>query len=169
YSRQMYLEFTVSQTMEHFLACHQNAFAVLGVPEKIMVDNLKSAVLKRLVGEAPVLNPRYVDFARHQGFKIAPCNVRAGNEKGRVESGVGYVKKNFLNGLELQDFAHVNPAAQVWLAEIANVRIHGETRQRPIDLLATERAHLRAANVLPYDLARVLSVRATSQFRIAFE
>lgn len=60
YSRQMYVEFTVSQTMEHFLACHQNAFAVLGVPEKVMVDNLKSAVLRRLVGEAPVLNPRYV-------------------------------------------------------------------------------------------------------------
>ena len=169
YSRQMYVEFTVSQTMEHFLACHEHAFAALGVPAKIMVDNLKSAVLKRLTGAAPVFNPRYLDFARHHGFEIALCNVRAGNEKGRVESGVGYVKKNLLNGLELTDFAAVNPAAQVWLTEIANVRIHGETRQRPIDLLATERAHLRAANVLPYDLARVLSVRATSQFRIAFE
>src|SRR5579859_4815096 len=169
YSRMAYLEFTVSQTMEHFLACHENAFAALGVPEKIMVDNLKSAVLKRLVGEAPVLNPRYVDFARHQGFKIAPCNVRAGNEKGRVESGVDYVKKNFLNGLELQDFAHVNPAAQVWLAEIANVRIHGETHRRPLDLFAEERAHLKPANANPYDLARVLTLRASSQFRIVLD
>ena len=169
YSRQMYVEFTVSQTMEHFLACHQNAFAVLGVPEKIMVDNLKSAVLKRLVGEAPVLNPRYVDFASHQGFKIAPCTIRAGWEKGRVESGVGYVKKNFLNGLELADFAHVNPAAQVWLAEIANVRIHGETHRRPVDLFAEERSHLKPANANPYDLARVLSLRASSQFRIVLD
>ena len=169
YSRQMYVEFTVSQTMEHFLACHQSAFAVLGVPEKIMVDNLKSAVLKCLVGEAPVLNPRYVDFARHQGFKIAPCNVRAGWEKGRVESGVGYVKKNFLNGVELADFAHVNPAAQVWLAEIANVRIHGETHRRPEDLFAEERPYLKAANVNPYDLARVLSLRASGHCRIALD
>jgi len=169
YSRQMYVEFTVSQTMEHFLACHQNAFAVLGVPEKIMVDNLKSAVLKRLVGEAPVLNPRYVDFARHQGFKIAPCNIRAGWEKGRVESGVGYVKKNFLNGLDLKDFAHVNPAVQAWLAEIANVRIHGETHRRPVDLFAEERAHLKPANANPYDLARILSLRASSQFRIVLD
>jgi transposase len=169
YSRQMYVEFTVSQTMEHFLACHQNAFAVLGVPEKIMVDNLKSAVLRRLIGEAPVLNPRYVDFARHQGFKIAPCNIRAGWEKGRVESGVGYVKKNFLNGLELTEFAHVNPAAQVWLAEIANVRIHGETHRRPVDLFAEERAHLKPANANPYDLARVLTLRASSQFRIVLD
>jgi transposase len=93
HSRMMYLEFTVSQTMEHFLACHEHAFAALGVPEKIMVDNLKSAVLKRLIGVAPVLNPRYVDDARHQGFKIAACNIAAGWEKGRVEKGVDYVKR----------------------------------------------------------------------------
>ena len=161
YSRQMYVEFTVSQTMEHFLACHQNAFAVLGVPEKIMVDNLKSAVLKRLIGAAPILNPRYLDFARHHGFKIAPCNVRAGWEKGRVESGVGYIKKNFLSGLESKDFAHVNPAMQVWLAEIANVRIHGETHRRPVDLFTEERPRLKPMNANPYDLARVLSLRAS--------
>ncbi|HQN20309.1 MAG TPA: IS21 family transposase, partial [Syntrophobacteraceae bacterium] len=58
YSRMMYLEFTVSQTMEHWLACHHNAFDAFGsVPQKIMVDNLKSAVLKRIVGQAPVFNP----------------------------------------------------------------------------------------------------------------
>lgn len=81
YSRQLYVQFTVSQTMAHFLACHEHAFAALGVPAKIMVDNLKSAVLNRLTGAAPVFNPRYLDFARHHGFQIVPCNVRAGNEK----------------------------------------------------------------------------------------
>jgi transposase len=145
YSRQMYVEFTVSQTMEHFLGCHERAFAVLGVPTKIMVDNLKSAVLRRLTGTAPVFNPRYVDYARHHSFEIVACNVAAGNEKGRVESGVGYVKKNFLNGAEFTDFSAVNPAAQVWLNEIANVREHGETHQRPVDLFAEERGLLRAS------------------------
>ena len=73
YSRQMYVEFTVSQTMEHFLACHQHAFTAFGgVPSKIMVDNLKSAVLQRLAGVAPVFNARYADFARHYGFTITP-------------------------------------------------------------------------------------------------
>jgi transposase len=82
YSRLMYVEFTVSQTMEHFLACHQNAFAAFGgVPPKIIVDNLKSAVLQRLAGVAPVFNQRYLDFARHYGFTITPCNVRRANEK----------------------------------------------------------------------------------------
>jgi transposase len=63
YSRMLYVEFTVSQTMEHFLACHQHAFDFFGgMPHKIMVDNLKSAVLKRAVGDAPVLNPKYLDY-----------------------------------------------------------------------------------------------------------
>jgi hypothetical protein len=92
-----------------------------------MVDNLKSAVLQRLAGTAPVFNPRYLDFARHQGFTIVPCNVGRGNEKGRVESGVGYVKRNFLHGIELTDFTTIQAAAQVWLDSIANLRIHGET------------------------------------------
>jgi transposase len=80
YSRMLYVEFTVSQTMEHFLACHQHAFEFFGgIPHKVMVDNLKSAVLKRAVGEAPVFNPKYLDFANHSGFTIAPCNVGKGN------------------------------------------------------------------------------------------
>jgi transposase len=169
YSRQMYVEFTVSQSMEHFLGCHERAFAVLGVPTKIMVDNLKSAVLRRLTGTAPVFNPRYVDYARHHSFEIVACNIAAGNEKGRVESGVGYVKKNFLNGAEFTDFSAVNPAAQVWLNEIANVREHGETHRRPVDLFAEERGLLRTANPNPYDLARVIPVRASSQFRITLD
>ena len=169
HSRMMYLEFTVSQTMEHFLACHEHAFAALGVPGKIMVDNLKSAVLKRLVGVAPVFNPRYLDYARHQGFKIAACNIAAGWEKGRVENGVGYVKKNLLNGLALPDFSAMNTAAQIWLNEIANVRIHGETHQRPVDLFAQERPHLRPANINPYDLGRGLTTSVSPQFRIVVD
>jgi transposase len=66
HSRMMYVAFTVSQTMGHFLACHQDAFQFFGaVPQKVMVDNLKSAVLRRIVGQASVFNPRYLDFAHH--------------------------------------------------------------------------------------------------------
>jgi transposase len=171
YSRLMYVEFTVSQTMEHFLGCHLRAFEYFGgaVPEKVMVDNLKSAVLRRLTGEAPVFNPRYADFAAHLGFKIVPCNIRAGNEKGRVESGVGYVKKNFLNGLEIPDFSAVNPAARVWLDTIANVRIHGETHERPVDRFAAERASLHPLPPGDPDIGAVYTVRASNRFRVTFE
>jgi len=170
YSRMMYLEFTLSQTMEHFLACHQNAFDYLGVvPAKIMVDNLKSAVLKRITGEAPVFNPVYLDFANTCGFTIAPCNVGKGNEKGRVENGVGYVKKNFLAGLDLPRFDALNPAARVWLSEVANVRIHGETRKKPVELFQEEKPHLLALPPHSFDIANLIQVRASSQFRVAFD
>ena len=167
YSRLLYVEFTVSQTMEYFLAAHEHAFAAFqGCPARLMIDNLKSAVLKRVLGEAPVFNPRYLDFARHWGFGISACNVGQGHEKGRVENGVGYVKKNFLNGLELLDFSAVNPAAQLWLDTIANVRIHGETHQRPVDLFAQERPHLQPLNPRPYDIARIETGRVSKWFRV---
>lgn len=171
YSRLMYLEFTVSQTLEHFLAAHENAFQFFGghVPKKIMVDNLKSAVLSRLTGAAPVFNPRYFDFARHHGFEIAPCNVGAGYEKGRVEAAVKYVKQNFLAGLDISDFQVLAPAARRWLDETANVRIHGETRRRPIELFTEEQPHLHRMNGQPYDVAQVHTLRASNRFRVTFE
>jgi transposase len=170
YSRLMYVEFTVSQTMEHFLACHQHAFEVIGgVPQSVMVDNLKSAVLKRTLGEAPVLNPKYVDFAKHHGFRIVPCNVGKGNEKGRVENGVGYVKKNFLAGLDIADFSMLPPAVKNWLATVANVRVHGETRKPPLELWQSETPHLRPLPLHPFDIATVSQVRASRQFRITLD
>lgn len=170
HSRMMYLEFSVSQTMEHFLGCHQNAFRFFGgVPKKVMVDNLKSAVLRRIVGQAPVFNPRFIDFANHYGFTIVPCAVGKGNEKGRVENGVGYVKKNFLNGLEINDFSAINPAAHYWMETVANVRIHGETKKQPTELFQEEKASMWELPTMPNDIGTVCSVRASNRFRVSFE
>lgn len=169
YSRQMYVEFTVSQTMEHFLAAHVNAFHALGVPRRIMLDNLRTAVLSHVRGEPAQFHPRYLDFARHYGFEPVACNVAKGNEKGRVERGVGYVKGNFLKGLDLPPFEALNVAAKVWLETVANVRLHRETRRQPADLWAEERVYLQTVNARPFDLGRVLPVRANKQFRVSFE
>ncbi len=170
HSRMMYVEFTVLQTMEHFLSCHANAFAFFGgVVKRIMVDNLKSAVISRFVGLAPKLNPRYVDFARHYGFEICPCNVRQPQEKGRVENGVGYVKKNFLAGLDLPCFGAVQPAADLWRDDIANARVHGETRRVPAELFAEEKKVLIPPPAHPYDVATISQIRASRQFRIALD
>ncbi len=170
YSRLMYVEFTVSQTMEHFLACHQHAFAKFGgCPQTVMVDNLKSAVLKRALGHAPVFNPKYEAFSKHYGFRIVPCNVGKGNEKGRVENGVGYVKHNFLAGLDIADFSVLGPAAQHWLDTVANVRLHGETRKPPLELWHTEKPYLTPLPTQPFDIATISQVRASRQFRITLD
>jgi hypothetical protein len=170
YSRMMYVEFTVSQTMEHFLGCHENAFRHFGgVPGKIMVDNLKSAVLKRIVGRDPVFNPRYLDFSKHYGFSIAACNVGKGNEKGRVENAVGYVKKNLLNGLDIPDFSILKPSSTHWLATVANVRKHKETGKRPLDMLTEEEGSLRSLPVGSYDIGAVREMRASRQFRVVID
>jgi Mu transposase, C-terminal domain len=86
-----------------------------------------------------------------------------------VENGVGYVKKNFLAGLELPDFSALNPAARHWLDTVANVRLHGETREQPTVLWQTERPALRPVPLQPFDIATVSQVRASRQFRITVE
>jgi hypothetical protein len=136
----------------------------------VIIDNLRSGVLRRLVGEAPVFNPRYLDFARHCGFAITACNVGKGNEKGRVERGVGYVKVNLLNGLELSDLAALDAAAKAWLDTVANVRIHGATHRVPQEMfVAQELGALQPLNPRPYDVARPITARASRQFRVPLE
>ena len=67
---------------EHFLAAHQNALEFFGgVPDKILIDNPKTAVLKHPAGERALFHPRYLDFAAHYGFEPRACNVRRPNEK----------------------------------------------------------------------------------------
>jgi len=167
HSRQLYVEFTLGQSQEQWLACHEHAFECLGgVPAEVMVDNCKTAVLTHAAGVAPVFNPTYVDFAQHYGFAIKACTPRRPQQKGRVENGVGYIKKNFLAGLELGEFAPLNPAARVWLDTVANVRLHRETNRRPQDLFLEEKPRLRSLPIAPYDAALIRPVRATNRCRV---
>jgi transposase len=167
HSRLLYVQFTLGQSQEQFLACHEQAFAYLGgCPSAVIVDNCKTAILSHRLGGPPIFNPRYLDYANHCGFTVKPCGPRKPHEKGRVENGVGYCKKNFLNGLELEEFAPVNPAARIWMETIANVRIHRETGRAPAELFAAERPLLRPLPANPYDTAVVRTVRVTNRCRI---
>lgn len=171
HSRRAYLEFTLGQTQEQWLLCHQHAFEYFGglVPAEVMVDNCKTAVLSHPVGGPAVINPRYQDFARHHGFTVKACGPRKPNEKGRVESGVGYVKTSFLAGLDLTDFAAFNPAARIWLDTIANVRIHGETKKSPMELFAEEKGRLKAMPAQPYDTGVVRTAPVSSRCRVVVD
>jgi transposase len=170
HSRLMYVLFTLGQAMEHFLDAHQKAFAFFGaVPRRLIVDNLKSAVLLRPAGEAPVLHPRYRDFADHYGFKIVPCGVRKPHEKGIVENSVGYLKKNFLAGLAISDFKYLNPSAEEWLRTTANIRLHATTGKLPVELFQQEKPFLLPLSTIAYDCGVDVPVQASSQFRVRLD
>ncbi len=171
HSRLIYVEFTCGEALEHFLGCHQNALEFFGgTPGAIIIDNLKTGVLSHRPGEKALFHARYLDFAAHYGFQPRACNVRQAHEKGRVENAVGYVKKNFLAGLELpHSLGAINAAARRWMDEIANVRLHGETRQAPAALFAQEKSALRALPPLPADTGVTCLVRATNRCRVVLD
>ncbi len=170
YSRLLYVEFTLGQSQEHFLNCHHNAFAYFeGCPTSVMVDNCKTAVLQHPYGQPAQFNPRYLDFARHYGFTVRACGVRKAHEKGRVEHAVGYIKQNFLRGLQLPPWSALNPTARQWLETVANVRIHGTTHKTPVELFTLEKPSLTPLSVHSYDVATVRSVPVNSRFRVIFD
>ena len=171
YSRLLYVHFTLRETTEHWLQCHRDAFEFFGgVPTRIMVDNCKTAVLSNLQGKKPVLNERYAQFANHYGFQISPCNVRKANEKGRVENAVGYIKKNLLAGLNLDSLVAIQQAADQWRDHTANVRIHGVTAKRPIDMFTKEKPLLLPLPTAPFDCSIHKSpVLSNSQFRVSID
>jgi hypothetical protein len=132
-----------------------------------MVDNCKVAVLEHPLGGPPTFNPRYLDFAQHHGFQIKACGPKQAHQKGRVENAVAYVKRNFLAGLELVSLPALNTAVRHWLDTVANVRVHGETHRRPMDLFAEEK--LLPLHPHPYGAARIEDLRASSRFRITVD
>ena len=170
FSRRLYIEFTVSQEMEDFLRGHVNAFESFGgrCPKVILYDNLRSVVKwrqKRLIR----FNNRFLEFAGTYVFEPRPCNVRRGNEKPRAETGVRYVKQNFLAGREFRDLADLRMQAFHWLRDVANVRTHGTTHERPIDRFERERELLQAVPRSPYDTRICRPVSVTHQIRVKFQ
>lgn len=171
HSRMAYVEFTCGECMEHFLACHKNALEYFGgTPRSILIDNLKTGVISHPLGEAARFHPRYVDFAAHYGFEARACNVRKANEKGRVENAVGYVKKNFLAGLDIpSSLSAMNAAARQWLQSIANVRLHAETRKPPMELFQIEKPALRSLPPEGADTSVTRLVRVTNRCRVVLD
>jgi len=170
YSRWLYVEFTLGQSQEWWLGCHQRAFEKLGaVPQEVMVDNCKTAVLAHVPGTEPVFNAQYLDFARHYGFRIKACGPGHPQSKGIVENAVSYVQKSFLAGRQITRFEELHPAVTLWLETIANVRTHGETQTRPVDRLPEERAHLLALHPQPYAAVQTRTVRASRRCRVTLD
>ena len=119
YSRRIFLRFYLGAAMSNFLRGHADAFeAWQGVPREIWCDNLKSAVLERR-GKAVRFNPRYLDFAGHYRFLPNPVAVARGNEKGRVERAIRYVRDSFFAARQWHDIDDLNAQAAAWCDGIA--------------------------------------------------
>jgi transposase len=143
HSRHQYVEFVWDQTVATWIGCHRRAFEwFAGVPERIIIDNAKCAIIKACRFD-PQVQRSYAECAEGYDFKIDPCPPHDPQKKGIVESGVKYVKRNFLATREFRDLADLNAQAQAWVSHEAGVRIHGTTRQQPMDLFALERALLK--------------------------
>ena len=169
YSRMLYVEFFFGETIEFWLAAHRNAFEYFGgVPQYIMVDNCKTAVIKpRKNGNEAKLNTDYASFADYYSFSVSPCTPHRPNEKGRVERAIGYIKEGFLAGREPSIPDAINPALWHWLKNTANVRTHRTTGKRPIDLFEQEeKTALKPLPRVPHPCAAILPVATNSCCRI---
>lgn len=139
HSRHMYAELVWDQKIETWLRCHVNAFQHFGgVPRRIIIDNLKAGVT-RACRRDPVIQKSYEDFASAWGFKIDPNPPASPWLKGRVESGVKYVK-GAVFCCDFRTFAEAQDALEDFVMGEAGNRIHGTTQQRPLTLFAEEDA-----------------------------
>lgn len=155
WSRHLYAEIVFDQTIETWLLCHRHAFDSFGgVPRRIVLDNLKSAIADACVHE-PTAQRAYRECAQHYGFLIDPNPPRSPNLKGKVEQGgVHYVKRNFLAGRDPEVRDVLNAKLRVWCEQVAGLREHGTTHQQPLpQFRATERAALLPLPRDPYDPA----------------
>ena len=130
HSRKAYVEAVLKQNTESFLRSLENALRHFGgVPQQLCPDNLKAAVIKADWYE-PELNPKLRSFAAHYGTVIMPARPYMATDKGKVESGVKYVKNNALKSKDFESLAGVNEHLQWWTANIADKRIHGTTKRQ---------------------------------------
>jgi transposase len=169
YSRRQYLHFVVRQDFDTTLRQHVAAFMHLGgVAATCLYDNFK-VVVHSYEDDEPIYNPRFLAFATHYGFRPWACRPGRPQTKGKVERPFHYVETNLLCGRDFRNLDHLNETTHWWLAHVADVRVHGETKERPLDRHAQEVPHLLPLPTHPYDLARVVYRHVSAEGLIAWQ
>lgn len=154
YSRRLYATAFPHERLDAVLAGHEQAFRHFGgVPLQIVVDNAKPAVLQH-TREGVVYHPVYADFAAHYGFSPWAHWPYRPQTKGKVESNIGYVKKNALAGKRFGSWSHLTAWLLEWSTTIADQRIHGTTHEVPLVRFALEQLTPLGSR-LPYQRERV--------------
>jgi transposase len=160
YSRHQYAELVFDQKTVTWIALHKRAMEYFGgVPRRVIPDNLKAAVLQILVHE-PILGDAYRRMALYYGFLISPTIPHTPRHKGKVESGVHYVKRNFMAGQEFVDIQVANEHLRNWIVNTAGVRQHGTTSEAPLRLFQeTEKACLQPLPAQSFQLLDIIPVK----------
>ena len=171
YSRLLYIEFTLSQRKAEFYRGLVNALTFFGgSPRNLIFDNLKAAVLNGS-GRSACFHPEFLALCGSFCLQPLACARRDPESKGIVEGGVRYVKHNALAGRadELVRFEDYLALASCWRDQVANVRQHQTTGQRPLERFQQERALLRPLPALPFDTDEVVPAVVSPHARIAFD
>lgn len=153
WSRHQYAEIVLNQKVETWLACHRHAFEWFnGVVGKVIIDNPKCAITRACYRD-PAVQRAYGEYAEGYGFKIEACPPKEPKKKGRVESGVKYIKRNFLPLRTFRNRTDANHQLQQWILEEAGNRIHGSTYEKPLTRFATEQGFLNSLPDCPPEAA----------------
>ncbi len=160
HSRQIFLRFFLDARMENFLRGHVAAFqAFQGVPRVLLYDNLKSAVLERR-GDAIRFHPTLLGFAGHYRYEPRPVAVARGNEKGRVERAIRYVRDSFFAARSFTDLDDLNAQAEAWCTGVAaDRRCPAEPARTVREVFAEEVVHLMKLPDNPAPLLECVEVR----------
>ena len=171
YSRLCYIEFCLSQRKAEFYRALTHALEFFGgSPLQVIFDNLKAAVVNGS-GRHACLHPDFLALCGHFYLEPIACARRDPESKGVVEAKVRYVKQSALQGRdeELKCWEDYARLARYWRDEVANVRIHRTTKQRPLDRFEQEQNLLRPLPSAPFDTDEVVSVEVNSHARVNFD
>jgi transposase len=171
YSRLCYIEFTLSERKAEFYRAIVHALEFFGgSPRRIIFDNLKAAVINGS-GRNACLHPEFLALCGHFYLEPIACERRDPESKGMVEAGVRYVKRNALEGRTdgLTCWEDYRQLAVSWRDQVANVRMHQTTGERPIDRFERERPCLRALPAVGFDTDEIVSTIVTSHARVEFD
>lgn len=169
FSRHQYVEFVWDQSSATWLGCHRRAFEWFnGVPRRVIIDNAKCAITKACAQD-PAVQRAYAQCAEGYGFKIDACAPYDPQKKGIVESGVKFVKGNFLPLRTFRDQLDLNTQAQAWVMHEAGSRVHGTTRKSPLALFEIERALLQPLPAIAPDLGTWHRVSVHRDCHVQFE
>jgi len=167
FSRMMYVRFTHSQKQSALHGGLLEAFTWFGgSPKQLVVDNMATAVVERM-GSVVRFNDAFLDFLRHFAVDPIACNPRSPYEKGKVESGVKYLRRNFMSLRTVTDLEDVQHQALDWLNSVANVRTHQTTGQRPVDRF--EKVLLRSLPQPLPDTRETQSLLVHKDFAVRFD